>query len=67
MGWGKWFTDDRGDKVKEKTVERNDGGRREETLRTTSGDRSDHSHVVVNYNSEGKITSAHGAPEKSNR
>ena len=49
-----------------KTVQRDNGSRQEHYLRS-SGDKSDHSHVVVNHDSSGKIESAHGAPEKSQR
>lgn len=57
MGWGKWFTDDRGDQVRQKH-EKTDTGSRDHFLRSTGRDRNDHTHVVVNKDSSGKATSA---------
>lgn len=57
MGWGKWFTDDKGDQVKEKT-EKTDSGTRDHYIRSTTSDRNEHTHVVVNKDSSGKVTSA---------
>jgi len=65
MGWTDWFQDG-SDKCSEKTESHKDGSTTEHYLRS-SGDKSDHSHVVVNKDSSGKITSAHGTPPKSRR
>ena len=68
MGWGKWFSDDNGQKVSEKTIHRSDGSSQEHFLRSGSGgSKSDHSHIVVNKDSSGKITSAHSNVVKSKR
>lgn len=66
MSWKGWFKDEKGHQVNEKS-ETTSKGSREHYLRSSTGDRSKHSHVVVNRGHDGKISSAHGAPEKHKR
>lgn len=65
--WSDWFSDSNGDKVSEKTVERDDGGRTEHYIRDTGGSKSDHQHIIVEKDSSGRAERAHGIPNKSRR
>ena len=67
MAWGKWFKDDRGDSVKEKTVKHDDGSSERHFLRASDGDRQNHDHVWTEHDTSGKITSGHGEPKVSER
>jgi hypothetical protein len=67
MGWSSWFKDGNGDQVSQKKVSTSNGGSQSHFLRAKTSDRKDHSHVVVNRSSSGKITSAHATPTKSKR
>lgn len=65
MGWTDWFKDPTGPgEVSEKSTSTSDGGSQTHYLRTEddakSGSRDDHSHVIVNTDSSGHTTSAHG-------
>lgn len=64
MGWSDWFKDSSGSgEVKEKTERHSDGGSTHHTMRTEddakSGDKNDHSHIIVNERSDGSTKSAH--------
>ena len=65
MGWSDWFSDDSGPgEVAEKVTSTDDGGTRTEYLRTEDyakeGDRDDHSHIVVQTDSDGHTEWASG-------
>ncbi len=66
-GWSGWFSDSNGDSVNEKIESRSDGGSTSHYLRDTGGSKSDHQHVVVERDSEGRTERAHGIPNKSKR
>lgn len=69
MGWSDWFNDDSGGQVKEKVVE-SESSKDTHFLRTEdhtrTGDRENHSHVMVRENSSGTKTAHafHGIEKK---
>ena len=64
MGWSDWFTDSNGDKVSTKVESDNYGGIREHFLRSTDGDKSNHSHTVVHHKSSGSKSAHHDVAKK---
>ena len=66
MGWSKWVKHF-GDLVSSKSVNNSDGSSSTHYLRAKGGNRSNHNHVVVNKNSSGRISSAHGNTYKKDR
>lgn len=65
MGFGKWFSDG-GEKVSTKT-ERSGNRVTQHTLRSTGGDKSNHTHVVTHTNTSTGRTTAHGNGPKKER
>ena len=67
MGWKGWTSSDSGNQINEKSDTNSDGSKTEQYMHSKGSDRADHNHVVVNTDSKGKITSAHGTGHKKNR
>jgi hypothetical protein len=66
-GWSEWFKDSNGDSVSSKTDSRPDGGTTEHHLRDTGGSKSDHQHIVIERDKDGRTERAHAIPNKSKR
>lgn len=64
MGWTKWFKDESDEYTCEKTTHHEDGSSKYESLRANDGDRGDHQHTWVDYDSSGNITSGGATPGK---
>ncbi len=67
MDWSGWFSDSNGDSVNEKTESKSDGGTTYEVMRDTGGNKSDHQHIIVEKDSNGRAERAHALPNKSKR
>lgn len=69
MSWFKnWFTQEgKTEKVNERVEKRKDGSSTEHFLWTHNGSKKNHSHVVVNKDPSGKITSAFSNGPKDQR
>lgn len=65
MGWKDWFSDGTGEKMREKSSTTNDGGRKDEQLRTNNGSKYDHQHSYQKYDSSNNLTGGGATPGKS--